>query len=459
MPRLSRLCGLALAAWPFLAGAQTSDMTLVMERLDRLERENRALAEEVAALRARLDGAAHTNGATNSAAAPADSRPADPTEPAAVPLDQRVEVLERRTDDLSQTKVETSQKFPIRITGMALFNSFVNSRQNGGFDYPVTASPTGTAHDGATFRQTIIGLEFRGPTTFAGGTIHGNVYMDLFGGTTNQAMRLRYASIEADWKTRSILVGIEKPIFNPREPSSLAQVAISPLTGAGNLWLWLPQVRLQQDISFASGTGVRAQMGVIQTRESLPYPGIVLAGPLAPARPGLEGRFEFHHRLDEDRRIEIAPGFHTSTTHAAGVAIPSNIFSLDWFFNPVRRVEFTGAFFDGKNTATLGNGYGQGFVGYGQHLRPVHSIGGWGQVTVHTLSRLDLHLFSGQQDDQNHVLDAGRIAKNMLFGGNLFYRVAPNVLIGLEATQVRTMYIGQGLLINNHYDLAIGYLF
>jgi hypothetical protein len=458
MPRLSRLCGIALLAVPFWAGAQTPDMTRVMERLDRLERENRALAEQVAALRARLDGTDHPAN-TDGAALDGKAPPAAVEPAAAVPLEQRVEVLERHTEDLSQTKVESGQKFPIRLTGMALFNSFINSRQNAGFDYPVLATPTGTAHDGATFRQTIIGLDFRGPSTFDGGTIHGHVYMDLFGGTTNQALRLRNAAIEADWKTRSILVGIEKPIFNPREPSSLAQVGISPLTGAGNLWLWLPQVRLQQDITIAGGTGVRAQVGVIQTRESLPYPGDVIDGALAPARPGVEGRFEFFHRIDEDRRVEIAPGFHASTTHAAGVAIPSAIFSLDWFFNPVRRVELTGAFYDGHNVAPLGNGYAQGFFGYGTHLRPVPSIGGWGQVTVHTLSRLDLHLFTGQQDDRDRSLGVGRIGKNLLFGGNLFYRVAPNVLIGLEATQVRTRYIGQGIVINNHYDLAIGYLF
>jgi hypothetical protein len=109
--------------------------------------------------------------------------------------------------------------------------------------------------------------------------------------------------------------------------------------------------------------------------------------------------------------------------------------------------------------APLGNGYAQGFTGYGQYLRPVPSIGGWGQITLHTLSRLDFHFFTGQQDDRNRGLDAGRIGKNLMYGGNLFYRIAPNVLVGLEATQVRTVYIGQGLLINNHYDLAIGYLF
>ena len=48
---------------------------------------------------------------------------------------------------------------------------------------------------------------------------------------------------------------------------------------------------------------------------------------------------------------------------------------------------------------------------------------------------------------------------NLLFGGNAYFHVAPNVLVGVEASQVRTVYLGQGVRINNHYDLALAYLF
>jgi hypothetical protein len=85
--------------------------------------------------------------------------------------------------------------------------------------------------------------------------------------------------------------------------------------------------------------------------------------------------------------------------------------------------------------------------------------GGWGQLTLHALPRLDFHLFTGQVDDRNYDLGAGAIGKNLLFGGNAYFRLAPNVLIGMEASQVRTMYLGQRVRINNHYDLALAYMF
>jgi hypothetical protein len=421
--------------------APAQDLSAILQRIEKLEQENRALKAQVRALEDRLDG-----------------KTAE-TEVAAVPVEQQIAVEQKRVEDLAQTKVEAAQKFPLRIAGMALFNAYLNSKGNGGAEYPVAASAPVPGNAGATLRQTIVGLEYRGPSTVWGGNVHGSVYMDFFAGAANQTARLRTGDIEIDWKTRSVMAGVEKPIFNPREPSSLAQVGISPLTGTGNLWQWLPQVRVQQDLSFGRSSGLRAQMGVVQTREVGPYVGSTFNAPLDPARPALEGRFEFYHKLDDDRRIEIAPGFHTSTTHANGVSIPSQIFSMDWFMNPWRRVEFTGAFYSGQNVAPLGNGYEQGFYGYGRYLAAVPSVGGWAQVTVHTLPRVDLHLFSGQQDDKNEDLAAGRIGKNWMFGGNVYYRIAPNVLVGVEVSQLRTWYIGQGVRINNHYDLAWAYLF
>lgn len=428
------------------------DLAAILSRLDSLERDNRALAEEVRELRARLDGGTRLD--TGPTAEPAAETPAAPAT-----LEQRLTIQERRMDEQAQTKLEASQRFPIRLSGMLLFNAFMNSRQNGGVDYPVIAGATGTKRTGATVRQSIIGLDFRGPDTLWGGHVHGSIYMDFFAGANNAAMRIRTASIELGWKTRSIAVGLEKPIFNPREPSSLALVGISPLTGAGNLWLWLPQARVQQTFSIRSGTGVRATMGVVQTRENIPYVGSTFTGPLETTRPGFEGRYEFFHNLDDERKIEIAPGFHKSVTHVAGGSVGSNVLSLDWFMNPVRRVEFTGAFYTGQNVAPLGNGILQGYTVYGGHVEPVRSIGGWGQFTIRAAPRLDFHFFTGQQDDTNADLSRGRIGKNLLYGGNVFFRLAPNVLIGWETTQVRTNYLGHGTRINNHYDLSLAYQF
>ena len=474
LSRLSSLFPLVFLAAPLFLRAQAQpDLTAILARLDRLERENRELTEKVKALQARLDGAseessrsaapgpaAPSNPAGAPAAAASSSAPnnsAAPPEAAPQSLEDKVAIDQQRIEELAQTKVEASEHFPIRLTGMALFNAFLDSHQSGGVEYPPVAAAPGPGEAGATLRQTIIGLDFRGPTTFWAGSVHGNVYMDFFGAGTT--LRMRTGEIAIDWLSRSIMVGVEKPIFNPREPSSLAQVGVSPLTGAGNLWLWLPQVRFEQDFHFTGQTGLRAQIGVIETREVGPYNSAGFTGTVEAARPGVEGRYEFFHNLDTDRHLELAAGFHSSVTHAGGASIPSNLFSLDWSLNPLHKIDFSGAFYSGRNVAPLGEGYQQGFgFRYGEGYA-VHSRGGWGQLTLHLLPRMDVHLLTGQQNDSASDLVTGRIARNLLFGGNIYFRLAPNVLLGPEVTQLRTLYLDQGVRINNHYDLALAYLF
>jgi hypothetical protein len=54
---------------------------------------------------------------------------------------------------------------------------------------------------------------------------------------------------------------------------------------------------------------------------------------------------------------------------------------------------------------------------------------------------------------------AGGVNRNFVYAGNLIYKLAPNVLASLEASQARTQYLGSLLRLNNHYDLALAYLF
>ncbi len=455
-----RLCTFALLAAPFLLAAQSSpEIAGIVARLDRLEQENRALSEQVRDLRASLAAARAPQ------AAPAPAVAGDAAAPAAVQAtpEERLDIQERRIDEQAQTKVEASQRFPIRLTGMALFNTFLDSAHSGGVDYPTVAAPSaGAGHAGATMRQTLLGLEFRGPRSFWGGTVHGSVYMDFYQGAAplDEWLRLRTGAIQIDWQTRSVMAGVDKPIFNPREPNSLAQVGVAPLTGAGNLWLWLPQVRFEQDFAFSPSTGLRARVGVVETREVNPYGPPPANSQVEPVRPSLEGRFEAYHNLDAERRLEVSVGFHTSTTHDSGLSVPSQLVSADWFFNPWKRLEFSGAFFSGENVASLGTGaVNQGYYVQGRYAEAINTLGGWGQFTIHAAPRLDFHVFTGQQDYEDQQLKQGSVGKNLMFGGNLYFRVAPNVLLGPEVSQLRTFYLGLGTRINNHYDLALAYLF
>ncbi|MGD0498127.1 MAG: hypothetical protein ABSC23_06800 [Bryobacteraceae bacterium] len=449
---IAGLCALSITpAWT----QASPELRQILERLDRLEAQNQALTAEVHALREEL------------AARGGQPVPEQAAEAAAPTVEERLEVQETRTAEQAETKMESAHRLPFRISGMALLNTYFNTNGGGGgAQYPTTVVAGQPPSGGASFRQSIVGLDYSGPQTFGDGKISGSLRLDLFGGTAaNQYVRLRTASLSIDWKTSSFTVGLEKPLISQREPDSLAQVGISPLSGAGNLWYWIPQARFTQDFQFGAQSGMRAQIGVVQTHE---VDGSALgpyetASPSSvyfePARPGVEARLEFFH--GSDRRIEIAPGLHHSVSHVEGASVPSDIYSLDWFTRPWRLLEFTGEAFAGQNVAPLGTGgLRQGIVvtRFGS-AKPVHSLGGWGQFTVHAAPRLWFNVFSGQQDDRNSDLPAGGVGKNLAYGSNVFFRLAPNVLTSFEASQTRTSYIGSQTLRSNHYDLAFAYLF
>jgi len=449
-----------LLAPMLLAAQEKTDLQQILERLDRLEQENKDLAAEVRSLRAEIAGSRITSKPEVSAAATPQTEAA-PTTP---PLDERVTVAEHRIDEQAQEKVQASQRLPITLTGMVLFNGYLNGRANGGDQNPWIASPTdSTQVGGASLSQSVVGLQFQGPKVIGGGHVNGSVYLDLFGGSTsslNHLVRLRVATISIDWKNTSVAVGQDKPIIAPREPNSLAQVGVSPLTSAGNLWLWQPQVRIEQRFSFGDQAGLRAQLGVYQTSEpSAGDRGAYSTNISTAARPGLEGRFEFWRQFGEGKRLEIAPGFHVSTTHVAGVSIPSRLFSLDWLIQPLPKIQFTGAFFHGENDAGVG-GLRQGFTIFESgRVAGIGATGIWSQVSLLATERLSFNLYGGEENDRASDLQTGDIHRNLIYAGNAIYRIGPNVLLGLEASQVRTDYLWAPGRLNNHYDVALGYLF
>jgi len=89
------------------------DNRSIVERLDQLEKQNAELLQEIKSLRELV--------ATNTAVQ---------------------QVSANRIEEQAQTKIETSQRFPIKLTGMALFNAFKNGTYGGAEQDPTVAALT-----------------------------------------------------------------------------------------------------------------------------------------------------------------------------------------------------------------------------------------------------------------------------------------------------------------------------
>lgn len=420
----------------------------VLQRLDALETENQQLVQEVHSLREQVASASKSEDAN--VAADVKQAPA---------VEERVAVNENRIAEQAQTKVEASQRFPVTLTGTLLFNSFLNTSSPASSNYTLL---TGPGRSGATLRQTLLGFRFTGPSLPGGGQVHGSLMMDFGSGYSEPGaswLRLRRGNISLDWENRSFSVGQDKPLISPYQPDSLAEVVVPPLSGAGNLWLWLPQARYEERLHLGANSGITAQIAAMQTDEKYQIVSGEDAYALQAARPAVEGRLAFWHKTDDNRRIEIAPGFHVSTTRVAESSAKSRLGSLDWKAVPWWKLELSGTVYRGQNAASLG-ALGNGFsILQNGTVRPVTTSGGWAQVSLPLTNRLNLHVFSGLEDDRGKDLAADRLVRNFTYASNLMYRLGPNVMLSFEALHMRARLVSGAAQNQTHYDLALGYLF
>jgi hypothetical protein len=441
---------IALAAISALSAQTPSPPTIeqVLERLNRLESENRALREEVRGLREEV-------AALKPASAAAAPTPVQQ-------LEERLAIQEKRVEEQAQTKVEAAQRFPIRLSGMVLMNAFHNGPASGGADTPTFAvRATGRQTGGITFRQSILGMEYTGSQTFLGARARGSVFVDFYEGNTETTnfytVRFRTGGFHLDWAARTLSFVQEKPLFSGRDPDSFSFVGVSPLTASGNLWRWQPQLRFEQRIGSGAVQG-RAQVALVQTSEdaAFDFAGNRLSNERR--RPGLQGRFEVSAGTPGERRIEIAPGFHLSNSNVSGQQYRSDLVSVDWLVSPFSKLKWTGLAWSGQNVHHFG-ALRQSFGLVNGVLRPVRSRGGWTQASVPFTSKLSLNLFGGLHDDRNEDIAPTGIAANRSGGANLMYRLAPHIVLTLEAMKQRTTYRDIGNRSNNRYDLSIAYLF
>jgi len=191
----------------------------------------------------------------------------------AASLDEEYQLLSGKVDDQYQTKVESASKYRLRLSGIVLMNLVSNQGVVDSVDLPTVAyaQPPGSSGGsfGATLRQSEVGLEAFGPTV-AGAKTTADLQLDLAGGfpsipngINSGLVRLRTATMRMDWTTTSVVVGQDAIFFSPNSPTSFATLAIPALTYAGNLWSWVPQIRVEHRVALGEESSLTFQGGIL----------------------------------------------------------------------------------------------------------------------------------------------------------------------------------------------------
>jgi hypothetical protein len=342
-------------------------------------------------------------------------------EPTAAEADQNVTFLAAKVNEMHQDKVESAGKYPVKLSGLVLFNAYTNRGSLDIQDLPNLAFPSfpGSADGstGMTLRQTVLGLSATGPQLW-GAHLSADVSVDFAGGSpttsygvTAGLVRLRTAHLNLDWNNTSLTIGQDAPFFSPLSPTSYATVLEPAMSWAGNLWVWTPEIELEHRVHLYEHTSLVMQGGVLDalTEEVPPFQGRNSTAGEASRYPEIAGRIALD-RSETDHPFMF--GFGASRAqqrYEAFDAITSWTVNTDFRFVPIKHLELSGEWYTGQAAGGLGGGIWSSVI-FSDAIFPhnaMHSLrstGGWAQLKVKPTSRFEINAAMGQDENFGNSL-------------------------------------------------------
>jgi hypothetical protein len=378
--------------------------------------------------------------------------------------EEQLRLLQQELADEAQTRVTTRSRMSLEFTGRVLVTGFSNSRRVNNVDDPQfvrpdTASGLPQGGAGMAIRQTSLGLAVNAPQVF-GGNFHGDLDVDFYGGQqpstggrTFPLLRLRTARAMVKWTHGELMIGQDAPLIASGNPTSLAALGTPDFAGAGNLWLWLPQVRAGLETGGKVSVGI--QGAVLAPTSGDPANVFDTDDDVAEhsSRPYLQGRVHVRWGADE-MAGDIGVGVHQGWLATKGDSLlTSSAVAVDFKLPLTSWFELRGEGYRGQALKGLGGGG----IGQGTGLNgvPVHDEGGWAQVNFKPSSRLLLGAGYGMDDPRDSDLGPGSRLKNVVREAHIHLRPGGPFVLGVEYRRLETTY-STGMLANDHVNLSVG---
>lgn len=381
-----------------------------------------------------------------------------------------------------QTKVESESRFPVKLTGLVLMNFFSNSA---GVD--VVQSPTVAANGGGTtglsLRQSVFGLDARGPHLF-GGTSAADVRVDFFGGlsegsytNTDEIARLRTAHAELSWESARAFFAIDRPILNPNAPTSFTAVAQPALSWSGNLWNWVPQLGVEYALLQSRGSRFTIQGALADIPDPV-TPGATSAtssvGSLAEQSRLLASEARIGYlRGDRTTGLQLGAGGYFSP-HSVGNDFHFDAWAatVDYRVPLMAKLEASGSLYRGSALGGLGGGGFKDYLykpeGTYYSTRPLDDVGGWTQLKARAGQRLEFNAAYGIDNafagEIRGYMNAGasayqNLARNSTVFGNVIFSPTAYTLFSVEYRRIDSSPAVGLHSIADVYGVATGYRF
>jgi len=474
--------------------AISSSLDMANQQLEQSRKEIQELRQELSLIKGQLAASRPVPSEQSNQGDNVDS--AKTTALAIEALQERQQTLEEQVKLHEQTKIESDSKYPVHITGLILFNSFINKGIVDNIDLPEVAlgesNDSGDGSTGASFRQTVLGLQGFGPR-IAGARTSADVNLDFFGGlaygssaTSAGIVRLRTAEINFDWNHDSIQAGMVGPLISPLSPTSYATVAEPSLAGAGNLWTWSPQLRYAHQIPLRSTTQLQFEFGLWDPQTAGYSTNLVFRAP-SPGeyskQPAYETRISYgtatrnsYGDAVSDYPFQIGlSGYYSRQNYSYGERLDTWAVTTDWRVPFGHRFEVSGEGYRGLGLGGLGGGvYKDVLIGVSPvtgeiSYRGLNAIGGWTQFKTRFSRSIEANASVGLDDGfagDFHTLvfpttatEVQLRARNKMVVANLIFKPKTYIILSPEYRRIWTWPIYGAGTTADIFSLSAGYQF
>ena len=404
-------------------------------------------------------------------------------------LEEDTQLLDGKVNEQYQTKVESASKYRVRLSGIVLMNLFSNRGVFDNQDFPSLVRPRypGIANGsfGATLRQSEIGLEVFGPH-IAGASTRGDVHLDFAGGfpeipngVNSGLVRLRTATFHMDWKDTSLIAGQDEAFFSPLSPTSYASLAIPEFSYAGNLWEWVPQVRVEHRFNLSPSSNVLLQGGILDNLTGdLPvsqWGNIPQAGERT-GQPAYATRVAWNRQVFGQPLTLGVGGYYSRQDWWYGRHLDGWAGTADWDIPLSHGFSVSGEFYRGLGVGALGGAIGRSVLLSGPVFSPTTSVrgldsaGGWSQLKFRPVERLEFNAAFGI--DNPYAEDLRAFANGETSSGlsptfkqqrssfaNVIYRPRQNLVFSAQYNYLRTSQLDVGSDMGKQVNLTMGILF
>jgi hypothetical protein len=373
---------------------------------------------------------------------------------------------------LSESALAQGPEIRTQVHGLVLVNAFVNSTAVNNSDVPQFALPPPApgglpaSAAGATVRQSRVRAQASVPE-FGGGSLIGELDVDFFGGQqpstggrTFPLVRIRRAFAEFTRGRLGVFVGQESPPIAEINPSSLASIGVPEFAGAGNLWLWIPQVRLGVDVLTVGAARLGIEVAALAPTAGDAQTAFFTQPDIAErsSRPYVQGRLRARWGSG-DTQGELNLGGHLGWL-AVGPdrRVTSRAVAISVWTPLARQLELRGEAYTGRALAGLGGGgIGQNF---GLDSAAVSTTGGWVQLNLRPSGAWEIGAGAALDDPDDADLDrTTQRLRNLAIEGHVSWRQAPAV-IAVEVRRLETRYGATPLDAGaTHLNLALGFEF